>query len=132
MFKILDKFTCQHYNYDNKTWQGETDMDKDEILQKSRSENKNRDYPDAEGLKKASVIAFAVGCSVCVIISAVQLYFTDTINYGCWIVNFSILVTVFLVKYIKLKKRHDLALTIMYIMFFLIYLVGFIRSMMRG
>lgn len=107
-------------------------MDKDEILHKSRSENKNRDYPEAEGLQKASVIAFIVGCSACVIISAVQRYFTETTNFGCWIVNFSILGTVFLVKYIHLKKRHELAMAILYFAFLLLFLVGFIMSMVRG
>lgn len=114
-----------------KTWQGDVHVDKEEILKKSRNENKNRDYVEKEAVKNASVIAFIVGCSVCIVVCAIQWFFTETINYGCWLVNFSILGTVFLLKYIKMKTRRELAFTIIFFLFFLLYLVGFILSL-RG
>lgn len=106
-------------------------MNKDEILAKSREENKNRDLEDAECLKTASKIAYIVGCCICMIICAVQWYFTKTVNWGCWVVNFGILGTVFLVKYIKMRKRHELMMTVVEFVMFFFFLTGFIMSM-RG
>ena len=39
-------------------------MDKDEILKKSREENKDRDLVDEEATNKANSIAFSVGMVV--------------------------------------------------------------------
>ena len=44
-------------------------MDKDEILKKSREENKNRDFVEAEVLNRANAIALAVGVMVCGVVS---------------------------------------------------------------
>jgi hypothetical protein len=39
----IDKYTWRAYNNDNKTCQGDLDMEKEEILEKSRNENKGSD-----------------------------------------------------------------------------------------
>lgn len=106
-------------------------MDKEDILARSRKENKNRDLAELEALKKASSIAYVVGCIVCMIICAVQWSYTKTINWGCWTANFSILSTVFLVKYLKLRRRHELMMTILEFSMTLFFLTGFIMSL-RG
>jgi hypothetical protein len=106
-------------------------MNKEEILEKSRKENKNQDFTELECLKQASNIAYIVGCLACVIICTLQWSFTKIVNWGCWVVNFSILGTVFLVKYIKLRKTHELFMTILYYVLCIFVLIGFIMSM-RG
>jgi uncharacterized protein (DUF983 family) len=106
-------------------------MNKEEILEKSRKENKNQDLAEMECLKKAGIIAFIVGCIVCVIICALQFSFMKTINWGCWVANFSILGTVFLIKFIKLRKTHELFMTILYYALCIFFLIGFIMSL-RG
>ena len=78
-------------------------MNREEILAASRKENKNQDIVEAEYLKQASRVAYTVGCLVCCLICALQWSFTKTMNWGCWVVNFSILGTIFLVKSIKVK-----------------------------
>lgn len=106
-------------------------MNKEEILEASRRENKNQDVVEAEVIKQGSQIAYLIGCLMCGVICLLQNIFTDTINWGCWVVNFSILGTVFLVKSIKLKKRHEILLTILYYGFTVFFAVGFAFSL-RG
>ncbi|MFA5341735.1 MAG: DUF6442 family protein [Clostridia bacterium] len=106
-------------------------MNKEEVLARSRKENRNQDFAEIECLKQAGKIAYIIGCGVCVIISLLQWYFTKTINWGCWVVNFSILGTVFLIKAIKLRKKHEILITISYYCICAFFLIGFIMSM-RG
>ena len=106
-------------------------MYKEEILEKSRKEHKNQDLAQIEFLKQASKIAYIVGCIACVIICSLQWVFIKTINWGCWVANFSILGTVFLVKFIKLRKKHELFMAILYYAICLFFLIGFIMSL-RG
>ena len=106
-------------------------MNKEEILDKSRQENRNRDLAEIDCLKKSSVIAYIVGCCVCMTLSILQWSFTKTVNWGCWVANFSILGTVFLVKFINLRKTHELLMTIFYYVLCIFFLIGFVMSM-RG
>ena len=106
-------------------------MDRDEILAASRRENKNQDIAEAEYIRQAGRVAYIVGCLVCCLICVLQGIFTNTINWGCWVVNFSILGTVFLVKSIKGKMRHEILVTIVYYGLCLLCTIGFIMSL-RG
>lgn len=106
-------------------------MNKDEILAASRREHKSQDIVEVEYLKQASRVAYIVGCLVCCLICMLQWAFTNTINWGCWVVNYSILGTIFLVKAIKMKKRHEVIMTILYYAICAFFVVGFIMSM-RG
>ncbi|MGN0626758.1 MAG: DUF6442 family protein [Oscillospiraceae bacterium] len=106
-------------------------MDREEILERSRRENKNQDIAEAEYLKQASRVAYTVGCLVCVLICALQWLFTNTVNWGCWVVDFSILGTIFLVKSIKMKKRHEILITVLYFGLCIFFAVGFAMSL-RG
>lgn len=106
-------------------------MNKEAVLAASRKENKNQDLADAEYIRQASRVAYAVGCLVCCLICLLQWAFTKTINWGCWVVNFSILGTVFLVKFIKAKKRHEILVAVLYYGLCLFFAIGFAMSL-RG
>lgn len=106
-------------------------MNKEEILAASRKENKNQDIVEAECLKQAGRVAYTVGCLVCYLICALQWSFTKTVNWGCWVVNFSILGTIFLVKSIKMKKRHEIFVTVCYYGLCVFFAIGFAMSL-RG
>lgn len=106
-------------------------MNKNEILEKSRKENKNKDIAELEMVQKASSIAYYVGLAICCALCFAQMTVLHTVNWGCWVVNFGILGTVFLVKYIKLRKKHELIFTVLYFAICAFFLIGFIMSL-RG
>jgi len=107
-------------------------MDKDEILARSREENKDRDFVEAEALSKANTIALSVGIFVCGLLSVLHTIFTDTLDYGIWTVYFSALATTMIVKFVKLRRRHELVIGLLYlgccVFFFVFYLRGLLRA----
>ena len=101
-------------------------MDKDEILARSREENKDRDFVEAEVLAKANSIALNVGLMVCGLLSVLCAIFKEHVDYSAWTVYFSALATIMIVKFIKLRRRHELVIGLFYgaccVMFFVFYL----------
>jgi len=101
-------------------------MDKDEILARSREENRDRDFVEAEALNKANAVALSVGIIMCGLLSVLRVIFSDALDYGIWTVYFSVLTTTMIVKYVKLRRRHELMLGLSYaaccVMFFIFYL----------
>lgn len=100
-------------------------MKKEDILEISRKENKNKDLADLEISAQAGNIAGRVGACVCCLISLVFYWITDTPLLSPWIIYFSILGTHYLVKFTKVKKKSDLAITILYFMMCLLALIFF-------
>ena len=89
-------------------------VNKNEILEISRKENKNKDLVDLEISSQAGNIAGRVGACVCCLISLLFYWITNTILFSPWIIYFSILGTHYLVKFIRVKEKTDLVITILY------------------
>lgn len=124
--KSIDKNTWHYYNNTNKTWQGGFTMNKDDILEKSRRENKGPDEMEQYVMAAAGKIAAKVGMLVCCIVAILQVIFTDAISFESWMIYFSILATTFLVKYIKLHSKHELWVAVLYTVLFIMFAVLFI------
>ncbi len=90
-------------------------MDKDEILERSRKENKDRDFVDMEAQAKAYSIAVHVGGLICGVLAVLHVIFTEDLDYGIWTVYFSVLAAMMLVKFTKLHKRHELVIGLIYL-----------------
>lgn len=103
-------------------------MNKDEILEKSRRENKNKDIAEIEVINRASSIATSVGMLVCCLISVLDVLFTDKVNCITWTIYFSMLGTRFLVKYIKLRKKHELFFSLIYLIISIAFFVMYIMD----
>ncbi len=83
-------------------------MYKDEILAKSRAENKNKDIYEEEILKQANSYAVIVLMALATLFFAVQIFVGEGFNYGLYAVVFSGNMTISWVKYIKLKQKKHL------------------------
>jgi len=90
-------------------------MDREEILEKSRRENRGIDEAETRVLEKAGKLAAQVGMTLCCVISVLEVIFTEKISLSSWTIYFSILGTTFLIKYIRLRKKHELLLAIFYL-----------------
>ena len=101
-------------------------MDKDEILKKSREENKDRDLVEEAVLARANALSLGVGMMVCGLLSVLSAVFQDGPDYSVWAVMWAIQASIFLFKYRKLRRRHELALGLFYgalaVFFFVLYL----------
>ncbi len=104
-------------------------MTKEEILEKSRSENAGKDIEDLEVQKTAAKIAYFSSFGFCVLVSILNFIFTKKISIQCWIVFFGMLTVAFFVKYAKLKKRHEFWVAIVYLIFFIMCVAAFISEL---
>lgn len=107
-------------------------MQKEEILEISRKEHQNRDLAELEASVQAGNFAGRVGAGVCCLVSALFVRAVHTVLLGPWVIYFSILGTHALVKFLKLKRKTDLVLTVLYLVMFLLFLVFFIRRLMEA
>ena len=104
-------------------------MNREEILEKSRRENKGTDEIELIVLNSAGKLAAQIGMLICCAVAVLQVSFTDSMSYESWMIYFSILGTLFIVKYIKLHKRHELLLAILFSGLFVFFTVLFVRRL---
>lgn len=83
-------------------------MDKNEILEKSRQENKGTDLFERDAMNSASQKAVAVGGLLCMFLSFTDIFLGGSFNYTLWGVYLSMTGTTLLVKYLHLRKIHEL------------------------
>ncbi|MDD5928458.1 MAG: DUF6442 family protein [Spirochaetales bacterium] len=104
-------------------------MTKEEILEKSRSDNAGKDIEDLEVQKRAATIAYFSSFGLCILISVLNWIFTRQIKIECWIVFFGMVCIVFFVKFVKLKKLHELFVALGYLLIFIALLILFILQL---
>lgn len=106
-------------------------MNKEEILKASRKENKNKDLAEIEVMYQAGSHASRVGALVCCLISLLSSMIAHTMLYSPWIIYFSIITTQWLVRFIKIKRKSDLVLAILFLSLTVLALVGFLRRLLE-
>ena len=89
-------------------------MEKEEILAKAQVENKGKDIADLDAQRNGAYIAYFVGLFLIIIWDVVEGVRFHHINYGGNMILFMMAFTAFLVKYIKLRKRHELIVALVY------------------
>ena len=89
-------------------------MEKDEILTMAQEDNKNLDLADIEAQKSGAYIGYFVLGIIVIVVTFVDRFVLDSYDFGMLFACFSMLFTAFLVKFIKLKKKHELFCTIVY------------------
>lgn len=102
------------------------DMDKDEILAKSRAENKNKDIAELEVICQASKISGRAGLLICCVIAILEAIFTGRPSMSTWAIFFGMLAVLMLVKFVKLRRRHELLVAILYCLLFLAFFTAYI------
>lgn len=106
-------------------------MKKDDILNASRKEHKNKDLAEIEVIYQAGSHADRVGALVCCLLSLLSSMLAHTMIYSPWVIYFSILSTQWLVRFIKMKRKSDLVLTILFLILSVLAFAGFIRRLLE-
>ena len=104
-------------------------MNREEILEKSRRENKGTDEMELIVLNSAGKLAAQIGMLICCAVAVLQATFTDSTSYESWMIYFSILGTLFTVKYSILRKKHELLLAILFSALFVFFTVLFVHRL---
>ena len=106
-------------------------MSKEEILAKSREENKKRDEMEQAVFVKAGQQACAVGGIVCMVIIILEAIFAKEVNTSIWAVYLSITGTMLLMKYRGLRKKHELIFGLIQLGLAVCFLVMYIIKLVR-
>lgn len=96
-------------------------MDREEILARSREENRGTDEYERIVLEKAGRVSAQVGMLVCCAIAVLESALTGHISVTSWTIHFSILSATFWVKFRCLRRRHELGLAALYTFFALFF-----------
>ncbi|MBO5090705.1 MAG: hypothetical protein J6C27_07350 [Clostridia bacterium] len=99
-------------------------MNKDEILAKSREENKSADERQKHLQQKAGTIASAVGMALCCIVAFLEGIFGDSVIlfYGCFSIYWGITASNGLVLAIFEKKKLGWLGAIVNVIFFILFM----------
>ncbi len=104
-------------------------MNKEDILAKAQNENKGRDYADIEAQKSGTRAAYFVAVLLVIIVDLVNGFVLGNVNRGMDFVLFTMAFVAFLTKYLKLRKRHELFVAIMWGLLALMMLVLWILQL---
>lgn len=89
----------------------------------------NKDIYEKEVVKQASTSSVIVMMILATIFFIVQIIAGGGINWGIWALVFSVNMTTFWVKYIKLRRKHELVMAIAYTIFVSACSVGHIYNL---
>ncbi len=89
-------------------------MNREEILKKAQEENSSKDYADIEAQKTGTRAAYFVAVLLVIIVDIVNGFVLGYVNRGMDFVLFTMAFVAFLTKYLKLRKRHELIVAIMW------------------
>lgn len=105
-------------------------MTKEEILEKSRNENKNQDIYDLEIQNKAARYSIYAASILCCLLIILQGIVKKVIPFELLMVLSGMESVLFIVKYVKMHKKHELLVAILYSVGFIVstffYIEGFI------
>ena len=89
-------------------------MKREEILAKAQSEGKGKDIPDVEAQKSGAWVSYLVGVLLLILVDMVNGFVLHNVNRGADFALFSMAFVMFLVKYLRLRKRHELIVAIVW------------------
>ena len=98
-------------------------MKKEEILNASRKEHRNKDLAEME-------VAYQAGCHASRV-GALSSMLVHIMIYSPWVIYFSILATQWLVRFIKMKRKSDLVLSVLFFILAILAFVGFVCRLLE-
>ena len=89
-------------------------MNREDILAKAQQEGKNQDLPDREAQRNGAWAAYIVGVVLLIVVDTVNGLVLHYVNRGADFALFSMAFVVFLIKYLRLRRRHELIIAVMW------------------
>ena len=106
-------------------------MTREEILEKSQNENKGKDVADIEASKNCMSIGWIVTVSIVAVVTVVNALLGKP-DFGGLFATMTGLSVVFFLKYVKLRKRHELVTAVMYCIGAVCFAAGWILFLIKG
>ncbi len=106
-------------------------MDKEKILDLAKKENKGKDKADLYAQQKGALLGYIFGVCGIIAVDLVNGLVFKYVNHGANMVITGMASVAFLVKYITLKKKHELALSVFYALLTVMFMVFWILQLTK-
>lgn len=107
-------------------------MNKEEILEKSRKENRNKDIYEEELIKQGSAIVNIVMVILATVFFVIQVFTGGGINYGLYAIVFCHSMVLSWIKWRKLRQRQQFFLSFLYTVCVLLFSIVHIYTLITG
>lgn len=101
-------------------------MNKEDILEASRKENKKKDLAELEIERKGSAIGMIVGVILAFAFFCLEIFKGLGQNYGFFALILAPVAVTFIYKSIKLKKKNDIIMAVLYTIWAAICVYGYV------
>ena len=106
-------------------------MEKDELLKRAQEDNKGADLADLNTQYKAAYISYFVGIIGIIIVNIIEGIILRKVNYGADMAICLMIGVAFVYKYVKLRKKHELFVSLCYISISIMFLVFWILQLVK-
>ena len=106
-------------------------MNKEEILAKSQKENQGKDIADLEASKAGMQLGWLVIICLLAAVSVVDAMVFSRVNNEAFFAVMAGCSAVFAFKYRKLRKKHELILSLVYALVAAAFLAAWIHQLIR-
>lgn len=89
-------------------------MNREDILARAQQEGKNQDLPDREAQRNGAWAAYIVGVVLLIVVDTVNGLVLHYVNRGADFALFSMAFVIFLIKYLRLRRRHELIVALIW------------------
>ena len=106
-------------------------MNKEDILEMSKQENKGLDIANLEAAKSGMQIGWIVVICLLALVAVVDAIKFNHLDSGIFFAVMAGSFSIFLYKYMKLRKKHELCVSVIYGISALCFLVSWIINLVR-
>ena len=106
-------------------------MNKEEILAKSKQENRGQDIANLEVSRASMVFGWITAVCLLALVAVVEALAYDRMNNGIFFAVMAGCSAIFINKCLKLRKQHELYISIIYVFATIAFLVAWIIQLTK-
>ena len=106
-------------------------MNKEEILAKSKQENRGQDIANLEVSKASMLFGWITAVCLLSLVAVVEALVCSRMNSGIFFGVMAGCSAIFINKYLKLRKRHELYIAIVYVIAAIAFFVTWILQLTK-
>jgi len=106
-------------------------MNKEEILAKSKQENHGQDVANLEVSRASMLFGWITAVCLLAVVAVAEALVKDRMNNGIFFAVMAGCSAIFINKYLKLRKQHELYIAIVYIFAAIAFLIAWIIQLTK-
>ena len=107
-------------------------MDREEILAKSKQENRGQDVANLEVSRASILFGWVVAVVALAVVAVTEALVYERMNSGIFFAVMAGCAAIFIAKYRKLRKRHEFYIAIVYAVSAAAFLVSWILQLAKA